>query len=232
MRILEITFSEFFSDTKQLITEGICQDIDIYISNPPLDHNSNNTHQCAKDHENNLKHWLKLDKPLSYGHKDKNKTFETLLQAVVTHKRDIIHGLPNMMKNAITPSVFALPPFLSCPMVPFFQLSSSLILNSSSLMIQKIIIPLSLLCSFMLSSILISASFLSTFPELTLVVHQTKSLCTTPGHILVFRIQMSQILSLSLPMPLLYPKLLLLLPLLMFLLMIQMLPGLSILFVS
>jgi len=106
MRVLEIAFSEFFLDTKQLITEGVRQDIDIYISNPPLDHNSNDTHQRAKDHENNLKRWLKLDKPLSYGHKDKNKTFETLLQAIVTHKEDIIHGLPNMMTNAMTPSAF------------------------------------------------------------------------------------------------------------------------------
>ena len=103
---MEIAFYEFFSDTKQLIAEGVQKDIDNYTSNPPEDHNSNDTRQRAKDRENNLKHWLKLDKPLSYGHKDKNKTFETLLQAVVTHKEDIVHGLPNMMKNAMTPSAF------------------------------------------------------------------------------------------------------------------------------
>jgi hypothetical protein len=106
MCILEIAFQEFFSDTKQLIAEGVRKDIDHYISTIPPHHNSNDIIQYGKDREDNLKRWLKLDKPLSYGHKDNNKTYEILLQAVVTHKEDIIHGLPHMMKNAITPSAF------------------------------------------------------------------------------------------------------------------------------
>ena len=106
MRILEIAFHEFFHDTKQLIAEGVRHDIDHRISNLPLDHNSSDLHQRAKEREINLKHWLKLDNPLAYGYKDKTKSFETLLQAIVADKEDIIHGLPHMMKHAMTPSTF------------------------------------------------------------------------------------------------------------------------------
>lgn len=104
MRILEIAFSEFFNDTRQLVADGIRQDIDHRNADHPSGHDSSGVHHRSKDRENNLKCWLKLDNPLSYGHKDKNKTFETLLQAVVAEKEDIVHGLPHMMHHAMTPS--------------------------------------------------------------------------------------------------------------------------------
>jgi len=106
MRILEIAFNEFFNDTKQLVAEGVRQDIHLRLSNPPQDDhdNSSDLHHCAKDCETNLKRWLKSDNPLAYGHKDKNDTFKTLLQAVVPDKEDIVHGLPHMSHHAMTPS--------------------------------------------------------------------------------------------------------------------------------
>ncbi len=106
MRILEIAFHEFFLDTKQLVAEGVRKDILDSTSNPPSHTNSSDLSQRAKDRENSLKRWLKLDTPLAYGHKNKNNTFESLLQAVVTHKEDIVHGLPHMMQHAMTPSTF------------------------------------------------------------------------------------------------------------------------------
>jgi len=106
MHILEIAFNEFFNDTKQLVAEGVRQDIHLRLSNPPQDDhdNSSDLHHRAKDRETNLKRWLKLDNPLAYGHKDKNDTFKTLLQAVVPDKEDIVHGLPHMSHHAMTPS--------------------------------------------------------------------------------------------------------------------------------
>ena len=106
MHILEIAFNEFFTDTRQLVAEGVRQDIDRRVSNLPSDDNSSDPHSRAKDRETNLKRWLKLDNPLAYGHKDTKKTYETLLQAVVADKEDIIHGLPYMEQNAMTPSAF------------------------------------------------------------------------------------------------------------------------------
>ena len=106
MHILEIAFHEFFIDTKQLVAEGVRQDIHLRLSDHPQDHhdNSSDLHHRAKDREINLKHWLKSDSPLAYGHKDKDDTFKTLLQAVVPDKEDIIHGLPHMSHHAMTPS--------------------------------------------------------------------------------------------------------------------------------
>ena len=93
MYILEIAFNKFFTNTRQLIAEGIRQDINYHISNPPSDDNFSDPCSHMKDCKTNLKRWIKLDKPLTYGYKDTNKTFETLLQAVVTDKEDIVHGI-------------------------------------------------------------------------------------------------------------------------------------------
>jgi hypothetical protein len=104
MRILEITFHEFLNDTKQLVADGVRKDIDHLINNPPLDHNSAELHRRAKDRESNLKSWLKSDNPLAYSHNDQIKPFESLLQAVVPDKKNIVHGLPHIMLHALTPS--------------------------------------------------------------------------------------------------------------------------------
>jgi hypothetical protein len=104
LRILEIAFHEFFTDTKQLVAEGVRKDINHRISEKPSGNSSSDLRRRSKDRESNLKLWLQLEYPLAYGHNDPHKTFETLLQAVVVDKEDIVNGLPHMTLNAITPS--------------------------------------------------------------------------------------------------------------------------------
>jgi hypothetical protein len=106
MRILEIAFHAFFEDTKQLVATGVRNDIAQSI----LQANSQEDRHAAairgKEREKNLKHWLKLKNPLAYGHIDKHKTYESLLQAIIRDTQDISHGLPHMLDHAMTPSSF------------------------------------------------------------------------------------------------------------------------------
>ena len=104
MRILDITFHEFFTDTRQLVAEGVRKDIDHHLSNPPSGSTSSDIRLRARERENNLKLWLTFDNPLAYGDETKDKPFESLLQAVVADKQDIRKCLPHMMDNVMTPS--------------------------------------------------------------------------------------------------------------------------------
>jgi hypothetical protein len=104
MRILEIVFSEFFHDTKQLVAEGVREDIERRMKESGTEEERTKNRESGKRRERNLKLWLAMGNPLAYGHKDNKKTFETLLQAVVAENEDIVHGLPHMTENAITPS--------------------------------------------------------------------------------------------------------------------------------
>jgi hypothetical protein len=106
MCMLEITFQEFFSDTKQLVEQGVLNDIKQCVSQAHSDDDKSAAYQRGKEREKSLKHWLKLTNPLAYGHRDQNKTYESLLQAVVADAEDIPLGLPHMMQHGMAPSDF------------------------------------------------------------------------------------------------------------------------------
>lgn len=53
-----------------------------------------------------MKKWLALDLPLLYGHRDTNKTFECLVQAVVAEPQHISFGLPNLTDHSMTHTIF------------------------------------------------------------------------------------------------------------------------------
>jgi hypothetical protein len=133
MRMLEIAFSAFFDDTKQLVAEGVREDIMSRISQAKTTEERNTEKSRAQDREKHLKLWLKSDRPLAYGHNTDKMTFEHLVQAVVSESEDICHGLPNMMDHAITPQDFAQalidmsrPHFASNPRAPVLSQGSFL----------------------------------------------------------------------------------------------------------
>jgi len=106
MCILEIAFHAFFKDTKHLITIGICNDIAQAITDADSQEDRHAAAIHGKECEKSLKHWLKLNNPLTYGHLNKHKTYKSLLQAIVRDTQDISHGLPHMLNHAMTPSAF------------------------------------------------------------------------------------------------------------------------------
>jgi hypothetical protein len=107
MRILEIAFSAFFDDTKQLVATGVRDSTANQISEAQSIEEKNKANTRALERERHLKAWLKSERPLAYGHNNDKMTFEHLVQAVVTESEDICHGLPNMMNHSMTPTDFA-----------------------------------------------------------------------------------------------------------------------------
>jgi hypothetical protein len=106
MRILEIAFYAFFEDTKHLVATGVRNDITQSLSDADSQEDRRAAAIRGKEREKNLKHWLKLKNPLAYGHMDKNRTYESLVQAIIRDTQDISHGLPHMLDHAMTPSSF------------------------------------------------------------------------------------------------------------------------------
>jgi hypothetical protein len=106
MRILEIAFQSFFDDTKQLVADGVRKDIALCLSRAPSPDEKRTLTIRGKEREKNLKRWLLLDRPLAYGQNDPDQAYKMLVQAVVSDKEQISHGLPNLDEHAMTPSNF------------------------------------------------------------------------------------------------------------------------------
>jgi hypothetical protein len=106
MRIAEIAFRSLFDDTKQLVADGVRNDVAIQITQAKSDEKRRAAESRGKEREKFLKKWLSLDCPLAYGRHDAHETFQALVMAVVSDPSHISHGLPNLHDHAMTRPVF------------------------------------------------------------------------------------------------------------------------------
>ena len=95
----------FFDDTKQLVAEGVRSDVArrILEASPEV---KIVEAEHGKTREANLKKWLKMERPLTYGQRDEGETYSALLLAVVSKKEDLSKGLPNRGKVPMSKATF------------------------------------------------------------------------------------------------------------------------------
>jgi len=106
MRIPEIAFMAIIDDAKQLVADGVWHDVALLISTAKTEEERQAATRRGKERETFLKKWLHLQTPLAYGQHNCNKTYQSLVQAVIAAPEDISNGLPNLHLHAMTRTIF------------------------------------------------------------------------------------------------------------------------------
>jgi hypothetical protein len=105
MSVLEIALKSFVDDTKQLVSDGVIADIEHHIVTAATEEIRQVAIRRGKERRKCLKQWLKLDRPLCYGHLDDSGAYKILIGAVVADVDKISLGLPNLQLNSMPPMV-------------------------------------------------------------------------------------------------------------------------------
>lgn len=110
MRICEIAFHAFFDDTRQLVTDGVKNDIKRRIAAASTDDEREAALARGDDRNDALKDWLRMRFPLAYGEPGRpaheHKTFRLLLRAVSEDKGVAAFGLRGWEDNSMTMTSF------------------------------------------------------------------------------------------------------------------------------
>ena len=106
MRIAEITFLALIDDVRNFVSEGVRMDISTRISEAATRDEKVARTKYGEIREKNLKQWLAMDYPLSYGLLGELQTYTFLLNAVMPSEDKLLPGLPNLTEHARTQSDF------------------------------------------------------------------------------------------------------------------------------
>ncbi len=94
-------------DDKQLIADGVKNDVALLISQAEFKEQRHAATICEAKRKCFLKEWLHFNKPLIYGESfSREITYQSLIQAVIALSKDVFYGLPNLQDHAMTYMVF------------------------------------------------------------------------------------------------------------------------------